>query len=129
MSKNDFLKQYSYLNSEDYFATCKNLFCGKNSKYFQEILVEKLIPEKGITKDVKLLFARYAQSNEEVYLLTEKFFNESISPVILTNKNQNAMKQFYNNVLIDYEMKNTINYPPYKVAINFNDKKDYSIDI
>lgn len=34
MSKNDFLKEYSYLNSEDYFATCKNLFCGKNSNFF-----------------------------------------------------------------------------------------------
>lgn len=115
MTKSDFLAFYSYLTKEDYFATCKDLFSKKCGCYWQEVLIDKLIPQK-LHKDIKLLFALYAQSSQEIDLLIERYFNEYVST--LTYSNGNVMNQFYHNMLLDNNLTYCINYIPYKVAID-----------
>lgn len=119
ISKKDFIKSYSYLTEEDYFATCKELFSKLVSgKHWQLKLIDKLIPENFIPTDLKLLFALYAQSATELEYMKIDFSNDYInSATSLAYPNGNPMQQFRNMVVTNYNLSGELIYPRYCVAI------------
>ncbi|WP_152633329.1 hypothetical protein [Aliarcobacter butzleri] len=99
LSMKDFLKSYSYLTSDDYLATVKDLLSRENENDEDKIL-NKIIP-LSIENEAKKLFIKYAKNYAELDLLVEKYKNENISLASL--QWEETMKQFYVNAINDFK--------------------------
>lgn len=99
LTMKEFLESYSYLTSNDYLATIKDLLLRKDFKIWESLILKKIIV-LDIENDAKKLFIEYAKDYNELEMLVEKYVNERIGLASLYW--EKTMKQFYDNAIQDF---------------------------